>query len=317
MTILGAIGGTLLTWALTALGSAMVYVIPDSNRSSEMNILNASLGFAAGVMLAASFWSLLDPAISLASEVCDYSETFAFVPAAIGFLLGALFVYACDHFVPDTQDFTFLIANKSKAERSISPAGEFARVVEAGNKTMRRRGTKNTAYEDRGQEDESNQLQEERRKMLRRMLLLVLAITVHNFPEGMAVGVAFGAVGTSKAATMSKAWNLAIGIGIQNFPEGLAVSMPLHRSGMSKWRSFWIGQLSGLVEPVAGICGACLVSTAQHLLPYALGFAAGAMVFVVVNDLIPEAQKSRNTALGSWGAILGFVTMMSLDVAFG
>ncbi|XP_014807677.1 PREDICTED: zinc transporter ZIP11-like, partial [Calidris pugnax] len=151
----------------------------------------------------------------------------------------------------------------------------------------------------------------------RRILLMILAITIHNIPEGLAVGVGFGAVGKSASATFQSARNLAIGIGIQNFPEGLAVSLPLRGAGFSTWKAFWYGQLSGMVEPLAGIFGAFAVMVAEPLLPYALGFAAGAMVYVVMDDIIPEAQTSGNGKLASWTSILGFVVMMSLDVGLG
>lgn len=334
MTVFGALCGTLLTWGLTALGSALVFVIPESNKYLEQKILDGSLGFAAGVMMAASFWSLLAPAIEMAQSFNGYSESSAFIPATIGFVLGALFVYGCDMIVPDSTDYTFLLAEKKKGtengdgsrsppSRSSYASSDMMRSSEDG--TLRRRFAEESAdiattVDSRESSRSPSHMvrKTQQRIMIRRMMLLVIAITVHNFPEGLAVGVGFGAVGVSSSATMSKAWNLAIGIGIQNFPEGFAVSMPLHRAGMSKFRSFWIGQLSGIVEPIAGVLGACLVTTAQALLPYSLGFAAGAMIFVVVNDLIPEAQKGgRGSALGSFGAIAGFVVMMALDVAFG
>ncbi|NXE15130.1 S39AB protein, partial [Lophotis ruficrista] len=151
----------------------------------------------------------------------------------------------------------------------------------------------------------------------RRIMLMILAITIHNVPEGLAVGVGFGAIGKSASATFQSARNLAIGIGIQNFPEGLAVSLPLRGAGFSTWKAFWYGQLSGMVEPLAGIFGAFAVVVAEPLLPYALGFAAGAMVYVVMDDIIPEAQTSGNGKLASWTSILGFVVMMSLDVGLG
>lgn len=267
-------------------------------------------------MLAASYWSLLAPAIEMAEDFSGYSENLAFIPAAIGFFLGALFVYLCDKMMPDSIDYSFLGPGLNKD--TDDDGGDLGRprswndLADEGGGLRRRFG--DGAAQAVGQSLRKNNL---RRQAMRRMLLLVVAITVHNFPEGLAVGVGFGAVGISKTATLSKAWNLAIGIGIQNFPEGFAVSMPLHRAGVSKFRSFWIGQLSGLVEPIAGVMGAYLVTTAQSVLPYSLGFAAGAMVFVVVDDLIPEAHKSSNSSLASWGAIIGFLVMMSLDVGFG
>ncbi|GFR19903.1 zinc transporter ZIP11, partial [Trichonephila clavata] len=151
----------------------------------------------------------------------------------------------------------------------------------------------------------------------RRILLLIIAITVHNIPEGLAVGVGFGAIGKTKSATFESARNLAVGIGIQNFPEGLAVSLPLHAAGMSKWRSFWFGQLSGLVEPIFGLIGCVAVTIAEPILPYSLAFAAGAMIYVVIEDIIPESRTHSNGKLASWCAILGFIVMMSLDVGFG
>jgi len=316
MKILLALAGTTLTWALTALGSALVFIVPQNNKELEQKILDASLGFAGGVMLAASYWSLLAPAIEMATEFSGYSENLAFIPAAIGFFLGALFVSICDKMMPESLDYSFLGAGLNK--ENYDDGGDLGRprswqnlADEAGG--LRRRFGE-VAPQTVGQ---GLRISRSRQQMKRRMLLLVVAITVHNFPEGLAVGVGFGAVGVSKTATLQKAWNLAIGIGIQNFPEGFAVSMPLHRAGLSKFRSFWIGQLSGLVEPIAGVMGAYLVTTAQSVLPYSLGFAAGAMVFVVVNDLIPEAHKSSNSALATWGAIIGFLVMMSLDVGFG
>jgi len=152
----------------------------------------------------------------------------------------------------------------------------------------------------------------------RRTLMLIIAVTMHNFPEGLAVGVAFGGISPDGVGgpTFSSAWSLAIGVGIQNFPEGLAVSLPLRRAGLSKSKSFWYGQLSGMVEPTAGLLGACLVHFIRPLIPYALAFAAGAMVYVVVNDLIPEARSNDNGILASWGTIIGFIIMMILEISY-
>ena len=277
-------------------------------------------------MLAASFWSLLAPAIEMAVEFSGYSESFAFIPGAIGLIMGALFVYACDKFVPEGEDWSTLLTGEKKDddETSNSYGTPSVRSYNIDSYIVEESGVRRRLQQSRGTNSSfaspSMTTKRSRRKMMRRMLLLVIAITVHNFPEGLAVGVGFGAVGLSESATLVKAWNLALGIGIQNFPEGFAVSMPLHRAGMSKFKSFFIGQLSGVVEPIAGVLGALVVSYAQSVLPYALGFAAGAMIFVVVNDLVPEAQKGggdKPSALPSWGAIAGFVVMMSLDVAFG
>ncbi|KAM9337021.1 zinc transporter ZIP11 [Symphorus nematophorus] len=189
--------------------------------------------------------------------------------------------------------------------------------IENGDVYQRRRGPHSGSSD--GQETGSKQQEEvgQTRSSWRRILLLILAITIHNIPEGLAVGVGFGAIGKTSSATFESARNLAIGIGIQNFPEGLAVSLPLRGSGVSTWTAFWYGQLSGMVEPIAGVLGAFAVVLAEPLLPYALAFAAGAMVYVVVDDIIPEAQVSGNGKLASWTSILGFVVMMSLDVGLG
>ena len=224
------------------------------------------LGFAAGVMIAASYWSLLAPAI----EMSEGKALPAWVPAAVGFLLGGLFLRGIDMVLPHLH----LGAPMEEAE-----------------------GIPTT---------------------WRRVVLLILAITLHNLPEGLAVGVAFGAVAAGlPAASLAGAVALAIGIGIQNFPEGMAVSMPLRREGMSPLKSFWYGQLSAVVEPVAGVIGAGAVLLAQPILPYALAFAAGAMIFVVVEELIPEAQRGISTDVATMGAMLGFAVMMILDVALG
>jgi len=260
--VLQALLATLFTWALTALGAATVFMAKDVSRK----VLDWTLGFAGGVMIAASFWSLLAPAIEMSGGV-DLPVWF---PAAAGFLIGGAFLRVVDKVLPHLH-IGFPV---EEAE---------------GIKTTWQRST-----------------------------LLILAITLHNIPEGLAVGVAFGAVVAGlPSATLAAAIALAIGIGIQNFPEGLAVSMPLRREGMSRLRSFWYGQLSGIVEPVAGVIGAAAVIFARPLLPYALGFAAGAMIFVVVEEVIPESQRGGNTDLATMGAMIGFAVMMILDVAFG
>ena len=260
--VIQALLATCFTWAMTALGAATVFAARDVSKRA----LDTMLGFAAGVMIAASYWSLLAPAI----EMSEGGNVPAWLPPAVGFLIGAAFLRGIDKVLPHLH-LGFPI---EEAE---------------GIKTSWRRST-----------------------------LLVLAITLHNIPEGLAVGVAFGAVAAGfPAATLPAAVALAIGIGIQNFPEGLAVSMPLRREGMSRRRSFWYGQLSGLVEPIAGVIGAAVVILARPILPYALAFAAGAMIFVVVEELVPESQRGGNTDLATMGAIIGFVVMMMLDVAFG
>lgn len=252
--------GTLFTWAMTAAGAAGVFLARDVSRK----VLDTMLGFAAGVMIAASYWSLLAPAI----EMAQGGLLPAWVPAVVGFLAGGAFLRGIDLVLPHLH------------------MGE-----------MKPEGVKTT---------------------WQRITLLVLAITLHNFPEGLAVGVAFGATAAGlPSASLAGALALALGIGIQNLPEGLAVSMPLHREGMSHIKSFWYGQLSGMVEPIAGVIGAAAVLVARPILPYAMAFAAGAMIFVVAEDLIPEAQQGGNTHQATLGVLLGFAIMMFLDVALG
>ncbi len=259
--VIQALLATCFTWALTALGASVVFTARDVSK----RVLDTMLGFASGVMIAASYWSLLAPAI----EMSEGGSVPTWLPATVGFLIGAVFLRGIDKVLPHLH----LGFPSEEAE---------------GVKTSWQRST-----------------------------LLVLAITLHNVPEGLAVGVAFGAVAAGfPAATLPGAIALAIGIGIQNFPEGLAVSMPLRREGLSRRRSFWYGQLSGLVEPIAGVIGAAAVILARPILPYALAFAAGAMIFVVVEELVPESQRGGNTDFATMGAIIGFVVMMMLDVAF-
>jgi ZIP family zinc transporter len=257
-----ALVATLFTWGVTALGAAVVFLFKEINR----RVLDTMLGFAAGVMMAASYWSLLAPAIEMAEE----SGGPSWPPAVIGFVAGALFLWALDKVLPHLH----LGLPMSEAE-----------------------GISTT---------------------WRRSVLLVLAITLHNIPEGLAVGVAFGALAADiPSATLGGAIALALGIGIQNFPEGTAVSVPLRREGLSRAKAFAYGQASGLVEPVAGVIGAAAVIVMRPILPYALAFAAGAMIFVVVEELIPESQQGKNTDLATLGVIGGFALMMTLDVALG
>ncbi len=257
-----ALIATLFTWGLTALGASMVFFFRTMNR----RVLNLMLGFAAGVMIAASYWSLLAPAI----EMADNMGLPSWLPAVVGFLFGGIFLWVVDHLIPHLH----LGLPREDAE---------------GIKTN-----------------------------WQRSVLLVLAITLHNIPEGLAVGVAFGALASNTpSASLAGAIALALGIGLQNFPEGAAVSVPLRREGLSAFKSFWYGQLSGMVEPVAGLLGALLVVWMQPILPYALAFAAGAMIYVVVEELIPEAQLGQETHLSTAGAMLGFAVMMILDVALG
>ncbi|KAG8179525.1 hypothetical protein JTE90_025754 [Oedothorax gibbosus] len=316
--------GTLFTWALTGAGAALVFLFSSTQRK----LLDGSLGFAAGVMIAASYWSLLKPAIEIATESGQYGSEgqLVFIPVSIGFLLGAVFVFLTDLYLPCCE-------NVSKAALSPDVSQELGRNVmqdykrkdsdyktydnilfsEYGSNVHRRykSNTEDTIIETK--QDSTNLLD----VRWRGILLLIIAITVHNIPEGLAVGVGFGAIGKTKSSTFESARNLALGIGIQNFPEGLAVSLPLHAAGMSKWKSFWFGQLSGLVEPIFGLLGCVAVTIAEPILPYALAFAAGAMIYVVIEDIIPESRIHSNGKLSSWCAILGFIIMMSLDVGLG
>jgi ZIP family zinc transporter len=259
--ILQALLATLFTWFVTALGASMVFGFKAINR----RVLDIMLGFAAGVMIAASFWSLLAPAIAMARG----GLLPGWLPAVVGFLLGGFFLWGVDKVLPH------LHINYPTEEAE-------------GIKTR-----------------------------WQRSLLLVLAITLHNIPEGLAVGVAFGALATNlQSASLAGAVTLALGIGLQNFPEGAAVSIPLLREGMSRLKSFWYGQLSGVVEPLAAVAGAAAVVLIRPLLPYALAFAAGAMIYVVVEELIPEAQRNqKDTHTATIGTMLGFAVMMFLEVA--
>ncbi len=260
--VIQALIAGIFTWGMTALGAAAVFFVRQINRS----LLDTMLGFAAGVMIAASYWSLLAPAISMAEE----GPLPGWLPAAVGFLLGGLCLRGIDSILPH---------------------------LHLGLPTKDAEGVP-TSWQ--------------------RSTLLILAVTLHNIPEGLAVGVAFGAVAAGlPASTISAAIILAVGIGIQNFPEGMAVSMPLRREGMSALKSFWYGQLSGIVEPISCIIGASVVLIARPMLPYALAFAAGAMIFVVVEELIPESQQGGHTDLATMGVMVGFTVMMILDVALG
>lgn len=260
--IMMALIATLFTWGVTALGSGLVFFFSSINHK----VLNAMLGFAAGVMIAASFWSLLNPAIKMADE----AGMISWIPALVGFLSGGLFLYLVDRVLPH---------------------------LHLGLKVEEAEGIKTSWH---------------------RSVLLVLAITLHNIPEGLAVGVAFGALQYNYSPElMASAIALAIGIGLQNFPEGAAVSVPLRREGFSRTKAFMYGQASGIVEPIAGVFGAFLVILIQPLLPYALSFAAGAMIFVVIEELIPESQNGNDTDMSTIGAMLGFAIMMMLDVALG
>jgi ZIP family zinc transporter len=263
-TVFQALLATLFTYGMTALGAATVFFFKNINRK----VLDGMLGFAAGVMIAASYFSLLSPAIEMADAAHEAGRGLpSWAAAAIGFLLGGVFLRLADRLLPHHHI---------------------------------------GAKEDEGLKTSWG-----------RSVLLVLAITLHNIPEGLAVGVGFGAASITAGASLAGAFSLALGIGLQNFPEGAAVSIPLRREGMSRLKSFWIGQASGIVEPVAGVLGAALVLSMQPLLPYALSFAAGAMIFVAAEELIPEAYREGNDHIATAGIMLGFALMMAMDVGLG
>ncbi len=260
--VVQALIATLFTWGVTALGAALVFFFKNVSKK----VLNSMLAFAAGVMIAASFWSLLSPAL----EMAESQGKNPWVMVSIGFMSGGIFLLLVDKFLPHLH-----IGFSSDESEGIKTSWQ-------------------------------------------RSVLLVLAITLHNIPEGLAVGVAFGAVVAEiPSASLAGAIALAIGIGIQNFPEGAAVSLPLRREGFSPLKSFLYGQASGIVEPIAGVIGAVAVLKMQHILPFALAFAAGAMIFVVVEELIPEAQHEGETDITTMACMIGFTIMMILDVALG
>ena len=271
--IMQALYAGLFTWGLTALGASLVFLFKNPSRK----ILDISLGFTGGVMIAASFWSLLSPAISYVEmqNKMGLSSIPSWIPPAIGFFLGALFLFALDKIIPHLHIF----AKREEAEGM-----------------------------------ETN---------WRKTILLVLAIALHNIPEGLAVGVAFGALANPELTGMNEVFSigaaiaLGIGIGIQNFPEGFAVSMPLRRQGVSRWKSWKWGQMSAIVEPIFAVIGATVVMQVLPILPYALAFSAGAMIFIVVEEVIPESQSGGHTDLATMGLIFGFIVMMVLDVSLG
>lgn len=255
--LLAFIGG-LFTWGVTALGASMVFFFKHINQ----RILNIIIGFAGGIMIAASFWSLLLPALDKTKEL-----NMNCLAIILGFSSGGLFLYLSDKFLP-------LIGWQNKIS--------------------------------------NDNLKENWKKCV----LLVTAITIHNIPEGLAFGVAFGLVGTNPVA-FAAAVTLTLGIGIQNFPEGAAVSIPLRKEGFSRTKSFLYGQFSGIVEPISAVFGAWLAISVESILPFALAFAAGAMIFVVVEELIPESQNNTNDHTGTFGLMLGFVVMTLLDIVLG
>ncbi|WP_130859201.1 ZIP family metal transporter [Gracilibacillus phocaeensis] len=258
-----ALIATLFTWGMTALGATLVFATKKVNQK----LLDSMLGFAGGVMIAASYWSLLGPAIESSTD----HTIGAWFPAALGFLLGGFFIWVIDKILPHLHPNA-----KAQTAEGVAP-------------NKRKRST-----------------------------LLVLAITIHNIPEGLAVGIAFGALATQGTeAALAGAITLALGIGIQNFPEGVAVAMPLRGDGMSRGKSFFYGQFSGMVEPMSAVIGAFAVAYIEPLLPYALSFAAGAMIFVVAEEVIPSSQEKGNRDLAAISLMIGFVLMMVLDVALG
>lgn len=251
---------TLFTWGITAIGASLVYFFKKINK----NLMDGMLGFAAGVMIAASFFSLIAPAITMAENLNLTPWLITF----LGFFSGGLLLFIGDKLYD--------------------------------------------LYEKR------HPLKKEKKVSLKRCVMLVSSITLHNIPEGMAVGVAFGSIVYGlDGATVMAAWTLALGIGLQNFPEGTAVSMPLRREGLSRNKAFLLGQLSGIVEPIAGIIGAILVIKMRTLLPFLLSFAAGAMIYVVVEELIPESQTNKKKDLMALFTLIGFSVMMILDIALG
>ena len=260
--VMAALYASLFTWGLTAIGASSVFLFKTMNRA----VLDGMLGFTGGIMVAASFWSLLAPGIEM-SPGAGFAKVW---PSAIGFFLGALFIFVLDKILPHLH-INFKESGKE------------------GIKTPWHRAT-----------------------------LLTLAITLHNIPEGLAIGVLFGGAAAGfEGASIAAAVALALGIGIQNLPEGIAVSMPLRRTGMSRLKSFMFGQASALVEPVAAVLGAVAVMTFQPILPYALAFAAGAMIFVVIEEVVPETQIDDHTDIATMGFIGGFIVMMVLDVGLG
>lgn len=261
--VMQAFLATLFTWAMTAVGATLVFATKTINQ----RMLDGMLGFAGGVMIAASYWSLLGPAI----EMSEDSVVGVWFPAATGFLLGGIFIWSIDKILPHLHP-----------NAEMTDAEGF------------------------------------RPKKMKRSTLLVFAITLHNIPEGLAIGIAFGALANGGTeSSLAGALALALGIGIQNFPEGAAVALPLRGDGMSRRKSFMYGQFSGMVEPIAAVIGAMAVAFIEPLLPYALSFAAGAMIFVVTEEVIPGSQEKGNKDLASMSLMFGFILMMILDVALG
>ena len=253
-----ALLATIFTWFMTTLGAAIVFFFKKVNKT----MMDAMLGFAAGVMITASFFSLLAPAVEMAESL----SLTGWIVAAIGVILGGILLFTGD-----------IVFDKLEKKRNLNNTSSF-----------------------------------------KRSLMLILSITLHNIPEGLAVGVAFGSLAYGlDGATLSSACMLALGIGLQNFPEGMSISLPLRREGLSRKKSFFYGQLSGIVEPISGLIGAILVIKVRFLLPYLLAFAAGAMIYVVVEELIPESQTNKKKDFMAFCTLIGFVIMMMMDLALG
>ena len=284
--IILALFAGIFTWGMTALGASLIYLRKEPSRK----FLDIMLGFAAGIMLAASFFSLLGPALELAEQ----GSIPPWIPVAIGFLLGGLFLRLVDVILPHLHLET--------AQNGECGCEDPLECSTKGHKQRKRNRNKPEGI----------------KTAWHRTTLLVLAITMHNIPEGLAVGVAFGALAANlSTASLGGAIALAVGMGLQNFPEGMAVSFPLRRAGFSSGRSMWWGQFSGLVEPIAAVIGAAAVIVALPVLPYALAFAAGAMVYVIVEEVIPEAQHCEHNDQVTIALMIGFAIMMVLDVALG
>lgn len=257
--VIQALIATIFTWAVTMLGASIVFFFREVKKS----IMDALLGFSAGVMIAASFWSLLSPAIDLS----DSMNMISWLVVFLGFFSGGLLLFLGDKL------YDFIQRKNDKIKIS---------------------------------------------EKVKRSFMLVFSITLHNFPEGLVIGVAFGSLAYSiEGSTLASALTLALGIGLQNFPEGSAVSLPLRRDGFSRKKAFFFGQLSGVVEPIAAVIGAILVLKIQSLLPFLLSFAAGAMIYVVVEELIPESQSNKKKDLMALFTLIGFSIMMILDVGLG
>ena len=297
-----ALLATTATWSVTALGAATVIFF----KSPNARLMNLMLGFASGVMIAASFWSLLQPAIERAEARQGLP---AWLVATAGFLSGAVFMWMSDQAVTYARMRTGNMHPDHHTFNTSPHSGKHNRKTFAESDIQACSASSHAI-----------RLQDATNERFSRILMLILSITLHNIPEGLAVGVAFGALqdGYSPESLMG-AVTIAVGIGLQNFPQGAAVSIPLRREGFSRTKSFFYGQASGIVEPIAGLCGALLVVYVEAILPFALSFAAGAMILVAVHELIPECQQNQKNQpySATMGIVLGFAVMMLLDVMLG